>query len=701
MARQWTGSFVGMLKRKQPADWHGLSSVDEDLASEVAKLYHSPVQFDGAFEDKEGAAELVVELMGDKKTAAEVERIAEALWEWRAKRLRRGPSLATVLQKQIPSMPVRVQRPAVDIHQVFEEVVATTPAVAIAQLQRAVKVSRAAGSREDLETQMRERWALQLVAYIKEAKLPCASRMEALGDSNHLWLRIFGNRRGKTLRNRARAWRPFREWLMGTYGVPWPQGAGQVLKYLEERHAVASLGKTVPRSIMASLSLLETIGMVSPEDRCSEDQLLLESLKSWTMELESGGPAVKPAPMLPVAAFLVCEMVVCRPVYELGLRFTAFTLLLMTWASLRCDDVQNIDPESLKLSQVGLRFVLKKTKTSGPGRKVGELHAFVARTVGLSGYDWLGEGYKLLSASALSWARDFLCPAFSAEWDTPAEGFLDAEGLALQLRRLLKHLPTPVRQQGVWKVARELLFPGEMANFWTGHSARHVATSLAAALGVSKDRRDYLGRWAYAQHGSQDYVLTSRQVVQGVQNFICKCLLVGHPDGGYTEEELFCTMRSYAEALHLAGDEIVKACSVLQWDDVGATWKLGGNFPSFVVSPDRVRAAAGNMGADLPGPYQDFEQEEDKDDAPYFITISRKGFRRLHLSKKCAVRRENCLETLPIFKLSEGIADAVCKLCKPKVESAEGSSTSGSEDTQVENPAEPEEPEGLIPNFVG
>ena len=53
---------------------------------------------------------------------------------------------------------------------------------------------------------------------------------------------------------------------MGTYGVPWPRDAGQVLKYLEERHAVASLGKTVPRSLMASLSLLETVGMVSPED---------------------------------------------------------------------------------------------------------------------------------------------------------------------------------------------------------------------------------------------------------------------------------------------------------------------------------------------------------------------------------------------------------------------------------------------------
>ena len=246
MARQWAGPCVSMLKRRQPAHWHGLPNVDEDLASEVAKLYHSIVQFDGAFEDKEGAAELVAELLGGKKTAVEVERIAEALWEWRAKRLRRGPSQAALLREQIPSLPVRVLRPAVDIHQVFEEVVATTPAVAIAQLQRAVKVSKAAGSREDVEAQMRERWALQLVVYIKEAKLPCASRMEALGDSNRQWLRIFGNRRGKTLRNRAKAWKPFREWLMATYGVPWPQNAGQVLSTWRSGMLLPAWGRPCP-----------------------------------------------------------------------------------------------------------------------------------------------------------------------------------------------------------------------------------------------------------------------------------------------------------------------------------------------------------------------------------------------------------------------------------------------------------------------
>ena len=156
-----------------------------------------------------------------------------------------------------------------------------------------------------------------------------------------------------------------------------------------------------------------------------------------------------------------------------------------------------------------------------------------------------------------------------------------------------------------------------------------------------------------------------------VQNFICKCLIAGHPDGGYTEEELFCTMRSYAEALHLAGDEIIKACSVLQWDDVEATWKLGGNFPSFTVSPDRVRAAAGDMGASLPGPYQDFEQEEDRDDAPYVHHDFRERVFAACIFQRSALSARELLGDTPDFKLTEGIADAICKLCKPKVESAE------------------------------
>ena len=677
---------------KRPVDWSELQGLDPSLVSAIRDIYTCPAHFDGAFDDEEGASLTTAELLGDKKPAGEIEQAAAALWKWKQRRLSRGQSSTHQLAQQLAALPVTVPRRQRSIGEVFEEVVLTTPAVALSQLQRAVRASKASGSREDVELRMRERWALQLVCYIKESKLPCVERLAALGDSQATWLRIFGNRRGKTLRNRARSWKPVRDWLQITYGIPWASDAGQILKCLEERRAVAPLAKTVPRAILASISLLEVVGMVPAEQRLCEDQLLLESIRSWSVELETGKVPVKPAPMLPVAVLLACELVVCRPSYALGMRFTAFILLLMCWASLRADDVQNIDPSSVRLSQVGLRFVLSKTKTSGPGRKVGELHGFVSRVACLSGFDWILEGHKLLSAEALMWSRDFLCPAFTAEWDGVSKEFMEAEGLALQIRRLLQHLPTPVRQLGTWKVSRELLLPGQVSNFWTGHSARHVMTSLAAALGVGKDRRDYLGRWAYAQHGSQDYVLTSRQVVQGVQNFVCKCLLVGSPEGGYIEEELLFTMKTFAEGLGLESEPFIKACTVLKWDDAENTFKLGGVFPCIASAPDRIRASAGDLGAELPGPYIPFDREDDQDEAPYFITVSRRGFRRLHLSKSCAVRRENCLETIPVMKLAEGIADAVCKLCRPKMESGEASSTSGSEDVPDGGQAGPEEP---------
>ena len=233
---------------KRPADWSELQGLDPSLVSAIRDIYTSPAHFDGAFDDEEGASLTTAELLGDKKPAGEIEQAAAALWKWKQRRLSRGQSSTRQLAQQLAALPVTVPRRQRSIGEVFEEVVLTTPAVALSQLQRAVRASKASGSREDVELRMRERWALQLVCYIKESKLPCAERLAALGDSQATWLRIFGNRRGKTLRNRARSWKPVRDWLQITYGIPWASDAGQILKYLEERHAVAPLAKTVPRA---------------------------------------------------------------------------------------------------------------------------------------------------------------------------------------------------------------------------------------------------------------------------------------------------------------------------------------------------------------------------------------------------------------------------------------------------------------------
>ena len=81
------------------------------------------------------------------------------------------------------------------------------------------------------------------------------------------------------------------------------------------------------------------------------------------------------------------------------------------------------------------------------------------------------------------------------------------------------------------------MLPDEAVPFFTGHSGRRALPSLAAAAGVSKDLRDFLGRWSAAKHGSADYTLTSRQVVHGVQTSVCRAILEGSPAPGIVEEE--------------------------------------------------------------------------------------------------------------------------------------------------------------------
>ena len=73
---------------------------------------------------------------------------------------------------------------------------------------------------------------------------------------------------------------------------------------------------------------------------------------------------------------------------------------------------------------------------------------------------------------------------------------------------------------------------------------------------------------------------------------------------------------------------------------------------------------------------------EEEAQAPYFVTVGRPGFRRLHLTHACAVRQESCVETIPLFSVGEDSADAICKLCAPKMKQSEASSDSASSDAE-------------------
>ena len=70
--------------------------------------------------------------------------------------------------------------------------------------------------RANREKNEREKYAILLCEFIKEADLPVISEIRDLADPEAATKRLFGSRRSKTLRNRYRSWKRYSEWLKVT-----------------------------------------------------------------------------------------------------------------------------------------------------------------------------------------------------------------------------------------------------------------------------------------------------------------------------------------------------------------------------------------------------------------------------------------------------------------------------------------------------
>ena len=148
------------------------------------------------------------------------------------------------------------------------------------------------------------------------------------------------------------------------------------------------------------------------------------------------------------------------------------------------------------------------------------------------------------------------------------------------VRAVLINLGSPKRGELLtepnWSLDYELrLLPDAMATMFTGHSSRHWAPSVSAAMGVPKEQRDYLGRWQI-QHGANDYVLTAAQVIHSIQRLMARGLLEGSE--AYDEIELLEKIRDYALQLKLDSSVIELRHTVLLKSITG--YSLMQSFPA-------------------------------------------------------------------------------------------------------------------------
>ncbi|CAE7249029.1 unnamed protein product [Symbiodinium sp. CCMP2592] len=291
----------------------------------------------------------------------------------------------------------------------------------------------------------------------------------------------------------------------------------EILKEVADpEEACEGAGKTTIDAFAAALSVLEQVGRVGEGDMLSRDPTWVSYSKNVTAELVEKGPVPHQAAQPTVAMALSLELYVFDEDRARYARAMAFVALLMLWGSMRSDDVQCMRPESMRLTIEGLSCKLWKTKTTGPDRRINMVQVFISRKASFSGLDWMKKGHEIWSE--IEYKRDFLVLQASDDWETCGNKGVDASAVSLYVRKIYKELCVPRWAEGRWIQNKErLLLPGDCALHFSGHSARNFLTSIAAAIRVPKDDRDFLGRWKVGGGGSADYTRTARQIVHRIQ----------------------------------------------------------------------------------------------------------------------------------------------------------------------------------------
>ena len=672
-------------------EWSGLEGLGTKFLETVKRVYKEPRFLFYAISTLEDVQGVLQDIFGHLEFGPLGEEGVQVVWNWKTSMEKPCERLTSLRCMESFS---HLHHPGHHLERTvqeeFEEIIRDSPAYVLEIAKRRLKRKREHKGlqRAELEHEQRNVYALQLAEIVREACLPVTFQLELLQDPNKAWIRIFGNRRSKTLRNRLRAWQKFRNWYLAFSGEVWPKSISPLVAFVEER-IDEGCSYSCPGELQAALTVLEQVGRVPEDKRCSNDATWMAHLSSWKLELESKSRVPKPAKPYTVAILVSLEIFVMDEEQEVYFRFIAWTILLACWTSMRVDDIQNVLPETLKVSKRGFTGRLARTKTSGPGKLHGQLPIFIRREISLTGHDWLATGMEFTKLDSFIFPRDYLVPAHNDAWDGFYPKLVEPPALSNLIRMVLGRLGTPRFQDGIWRTNKAmLLVPGDLLLFWRGHSARHFLNQAALALGVPKERRDYLGRWALCRTGSNAYIHTARQVVETIQLDVMRALTTGSAE--IDETELLDEVTQFADDHGLIGHRIRRR----------HTQQLTRDLPVLhSEEPDTDHETEDLDEPELAKTVGELEKQDCGVASKFFITVSRRtGLRRLHAHFKCPVRSQRCLDSFDVSSIDETTFDVMCRICKRRLQADEGklesesSSTSGeSSSTESDKTPEPQE----------
>ena len=308
----------------------------KEIFGELKYLWYS-------FDDAAGAQDLLQGILTETEWADFGQVSVEGLTAWHTKygpQVKRQRILDRELSFEFCAHPKRDT--VGTIQETFEQIMKEDPRFmldTVKRTQRRSSTGEGPETRAAKEQHERDRYALELAGILQEAVLPVSLQIEALQDPNKAWLRLFGARRSKTLRNRYRSWNRFRTWLVAYSGKTWPGGLDVLIHYVEE-HIQNGVTFSFISEFQAALVVLEQAGRIPEGKQLSRDPLWKAHVESWKQELATN-TFPKAAKPYTTAILLALELFVIEMDHEFCLRLIAWCMLVSTWAAMRVDDLQN------------------------------------------------------------------------------------------------------------------------------------------------------------------------------------------------------------------------------------------------------------------------------------------------------------------------------------------------------------------------
>ena len=222
------------------------------------------------------------------------------------------------------------------------------------------------------EERLLDIWCRRLQEELLAVDAPVLASLKGSLDPDRAAQLLVGRTRATALKRYLSYYWEWRLWLAEAK-LRYPPGRpADLVDYLLARRD-EPCGRSVPEAILKAISWIEKVAEFPEEQRATHGRLAWAAKDKITEILSEGARLIKRAPRYPVYLLARLEHLVVDPGQAIGWRVWAWAKLVKVWGSLRWSDLQAIIPGELSLVEGRLVTTLRRTKTSGPNRRVREV----------------------------------------------------------------------------------------------------------------------------------------------------------------------------------------------------------------------------------------------------------------------------------------------------------------------------------------